>query len=205
VNAPLRIGLTGGIGSGKSAVASMFEQQAVPVLDLDKKGHEIVSPGSSGLIKLVEVFGDSFLNSDDSLNRAALATHCFSDADETAKLNAIMHPMIWQAEEQWLQSQQAPYVVIEASVLLESGGAGRMDAVIAVLANEERRLKRVLARGDRDEKSFRAIVARQCSDDLRRSKATYLIENNGSLQELQEQVNTIHRQIIERISPVSVE
>ena len=192
---PLRIGLAGGIGSGKSAVAAMFKQLAVPVLDLDREGHEIVSPGSTGLKKLLKVFGDSFLNSDGSLDRAALAAHCFSDADETVKLNAIMHPMIWQAEEFWLQSQQTPYVVIEASVLLESGGAARMDTVIAVLANEKLRLKRVLARGDRDEKSFRAIVARQCSDDLRRSKATYLIENNGSLQELQQQVNVIHRQI----------
>lgn len=196
---PLRIGLAGGIGSGKSTVAAMFEQLAVPVLDLDREGHEIVFPGSPGLTKLIEVFGDSYLNSDGSLNRAALAAHCFSDGDETAKLNAIMHPMIWQAEEQWLQSQQTPYVVIEASVLLESGGAARMDAVIVVLASEELRLKRVLARGDRDEKSFRAIVARQCSDGLRRSKATYLIENNGSLQELQAQVNAIHRQIIEKI------
>lgn len=193
---PLRIGLTGGIGSGKSCAATIFESLGVPVLDLDRVGHSLVHPGSDGLAQLVKVFGSSFLNFDGSLDRAALSAHCFSDSHETAKLNRILHPIIWRAEEAWLKEQNAPYVIIEASVLLESGGADRMDKIIVLLADEEIRLQRVLARGSHDEGSFHAILARQCSDEERRSAATYVIENSGSLGRLQEQVKLIHRQIL---------
>lgn len=195
MTSPLRIGLTGGIGSGKSSAAAVFESLGVPVLDLDRVGHEVVAPGSDGLHQVVRTFGKSMLNRDGSLNRAALAAHCFGSAEETARLNALMHPLIWQAEALWLEGKQAPYVIIEASVLLESGGAGRMHGVIVVLADESLRLQRVLARGDRDEKAFSAIVARQCSDATRRAEADWLIGNNGSLAELQQQVIALHRKI----------
>lgn len=195
MTSPLRIGLTGGIGSGKSSAAAVFESLGVPVLDLDRVGHEMVAPGSDGLHQVVRTFGKSMLNRDGSLNRAALAAHCFGSAEETARLNALMHPLIWQAEALWLEGKQASYVIIEASVLLESGGAGRMHGVIVVLASESLRLQRVLARGDRDEKAFRAIVARQCSDATRRAEANWLIGNNGSLAELQQQVIALHRKI----------
>ncbi|WP_100265960.1 dephospho-CoA kinase [Mariprofundus ferrinatatus] len=196
MNRPLRIGLTGGIGSGKSATAVMFEKLGVPVLDLDRVGHAVIAPGTNGSAQLIEAFGENFLNKDGTINRAALANHCFSSDAETAKLNAIMHPLIWRAEEQWLEKLQAPYVIVEASVLLESGGVGRMDGVIVVLADENVRLNRVLARGDRNEKQFRTITARQCGDDQRRRAATWLIENNGSLQALEAEVNAIHRKIL---------
>ena len=191
----LPIGLTGGIGSGKSSAAAMFQSLGVPVLDLDRVGHEVVAPGSDGLAQLIQTFGQSMLNSDGSLNRAALADHCFGSAEETARLNALMHPLIWQAEALWLEGQQAPYVIIEASVLLESGGAGRMRGVIVLLADESLRLQRVLARADRDEQAFVAIVARQCSDETRRAEASWLIDNNGSIEELQQKVISLHRQI----------
>ncbi len=193
---PLRIGLTGGIGSGKSCAATIFENLGVPVLDLDRIGHDLVQPGSDGLAQIVKTFGNSFLHSDGSLNRAVLAAHCFNDSDETTKLNRIMHPLIWQEEQAWLEEQVAPYVIIEASVLLESGGVDRMDRVIVLLADEEVRLQRVLARGDRDEDAFRAILARQCSDEERRSSASYVIENSGSLDSLRDQVSAIHQQIL---------
>lgn len=192
---PIAIGLTGGIGSGKSSAAAVFESLGVPVLDLDRVGHEVVAPDSHGLHQLIQAFGKRMLNSDGSLNRTALASHCFDSAEETARLNALMHPLIWQAEGLWLDQQQADYVIIEASVLLESGGAGRMHGVIAVLADDSQRLQRVLARGDRDKKAFVAIVARQCSDARRRAEANWLIENNGSLAELQQQVIALHRKI----------
>jgi len=195
VTGPLPIGLTGGIGSGKSSAATMFQSLGVPVLDLDRVGHEVVAPGSDGLNQLIQTFGQSMLNCDGSLNRAALAAHCFGSAEETARLNALMHPLIWQAEALWLEKQQTPYVIIEASVLLESGGAGRMYGVIVLLADESLRLQRVLARGDRDAKAFAAIVARQCSDETRRAEANWLIDNNGSIEALQQQVTVLHREI----------
>ncbi len=190
---PHRIGLTGGIGSGKSTVAGIFAGLGIPVLDLDKVGQTVVQTGSSGLEQLVETFGANILNHDGSLNRKALAQYCFSDATRTAKLNAIMHPLIWQAEENWLSQQQGDYAIIEASVLLESGGAGRMDAVIVVLADMALRRMRVLARGERSAAEFDAIVARQCSDATRREAADFMIINEGSLTQLRQQVIDIER------------
>ncbi len=192
VRCPRRVALTGGIGSGKSTVAAMFAELGVPVLDLDQVGHAVVAPASAGLKKLADVFGDDILNPDASLNRKQLAQRCFSDAGQTAKLNAIMHPLIRQAEANWLQQQQGDYALIEASVLLESGGAERMDAVIVVLADLALRRKRVLARGDRSADAFDAIVDRQVSDAERREAADYIIVNTDSLAALQQQVLKTH-------------
>jgi len=185
---PRRIGLTGGIGSGKSTVAAMFADLGMPVLDLDQVGHAVVTPGSPGLVRLLDAFGDDIVNPDGSLNRKALAQRCFSDAAQTARLNAIMHPMIRQSEQSWLQQQQGDYAIIEASVLLESGGATRMDAVIVVLADVALRRQRVLARGDRSLEEFESIVGRQCNDNERRKAADFIIVNTGSLAVLHQQV-----------------
>jgi len=197
---PHRVGLTGGIGSGKSTVAAMFSALDVAVLDLDQVGHAVVAPGSAGLASLVAAFGDEILTTTGALNRKKLAQRCFSDAEQLARLNAIMHPLIWQAEETWLQQQQGQYVVIEASVLLESGGSSRMDAVVVVLADEDTRRRRVLERGGRNEAEFEAIVARQCSDAERRNAADFIIMNNGSLDQLQQQVLTTDARLREYLS-----
>ena len=187
------IGLTGGIGSGKSTAAAMFSESDVPVLDLDQVGRRLVTTDNECLGQLVAAFGKKILHADGSLDRKALAAYCFSDANETARLNAIMHPLIWREEEEWLNRQQSDYVIIEASVLLESGGAKRMDAVIVILADESIRLQRILARGDQNEMEFRSILARQCNDSMRMQMADYVIENNGSLQQLRKHVLTTHR------------
>lgn len=195
MSSTVRIGLTGGIGSGKTSVAAMFAELDVPVLDLDKVAREVVSPGSRALSQLIEVFGIEMLHADGTLNRKLMAEHCFNSAENTERLNAIMHPLIWQAEAKWLKQQEGAYVIIEASVLLESGAADRMDAVIVVLASMSLRQQRVMQRGDRGIESFQAIVKRQCGDDLRREKASYIIENNSSLKQLKEQVLQLHREI----------
>ena len=194
---PHLIGLTGGIGSGKSTVATMFSEFGVPVLDLDQVGHRLATTNDECLGYLVTAFGKKILQADGSLDRKALAKHCFSDADETDRLNAIMHPLIWRQEEQWLSQQQSDYVIIEASVLLESGGAKRMNAVIVILADEPIRFQRVLARGRQNELDFRSILARQCDDSMRMQMADYMIENNGSLQQLRKHVLAVHRALLQ--------
>ena len=191
-----RVGLTGGIGSGKSTVAAMFSELGVPILDLDRVGRRLTHADGQCLQQLVAAFGADILNSDGSLDRRALARRCFANADETKKLNAILHPLIRQEEDRWVSGQHGDYVIIEASVLIESGGAERMDAVIVVLADTELRLQRVLARGDRDRDEFQAIVERQCSDGERRQVADYVIENSGSLLQLRQSVLTVHQSLL---------
>jgi dephospho-CoA kinase len=186
------IGLTGGIGSGKSTVAAMFAEFGVPVLDLDQVGRKLVTTDDECLCQLVAAFGKKILQADGSLNRKEIAAFCFSDDHETARLNAIMHPLIRREEGRWLDQQQSDYVIIEASVLLESGGEKRMDAVIVILADQAIRLQRVLSRGHQNAMEFHSILARQCDDNMRERMADYVIDNNGSLQQLRKHVLAVY-------------
>jgi len=190
-----RVGLTGGIGSGKSTVAKMFSEFGVPVLDLDEIGKHLVSQPDY-LAMLVHAFGDRILHTDGRLDRRALARICFSDTEKTKLLNQIMHPSIWETAEAWLSRQQACYALIEASVLIESGGVSRMDDVVVVLADESVRRKRVLASRDMDVACFDAIIQQQCSDDTRCAAADYVIENHTDLSALHTKVDALHHQLM---------
>ncbi len=181
------VALTGGIGSGKSTVAKMFADMAVPVLDLDAVGRELLdSPKIQSA--LVDAFGSDIQNEQGGIDRNLLAARAFCDAEQTARLNAILHPEILAFEQQWLKRQTAPYVIIEASVLLESGGVSRMDGLIVVLANQALRKKRVLTRGKQGEAIFNQIIERQCDDNMRHKHADYILHNDGSLESLQQKV-----------------
>jgi len=181
------IGLTGGIGSGKSTVAMMFADMGVPVLDLDVVGRALLdSPQVQ--FALIDTFGVNIQHAQGDIDRKALAARAFCNDEQAARLNAILHPEIVAYEQQWLKKQRASYAMIEASVLLESGGASRMDGVIVVLTNQTLRKERVLARGHQDEAMFDKIIERQCDDNTRRKHADYILQNDGSLEFLQQQV-----------------
>ena len=192
-----RIGLTGGIGSGKSTLVAMFAELGVPVLDLDALGRELHKDADCRAA-LVAAFGNGILGSSGAVDRAALGRLCFADAEKMKKLNKIMHPRIWQREEAWLAAQQAPYVLIEASVLIESAGAARMDAVVVVLADIETRRDRVLRQRDMPAGQFDAILARQCDDVARRKVADFIVENEADLDALQRAAVDIHHQLLLR-------
>jgi len=190
-----RIGLTGGIGSGKSTLAGMLAGLGVPVLDLDAVGRRL-HDDSEVIGELFQAFGSQMLNAQGGIDRGKLAAHCFADAERTLQLNAIMHPRIWRIEENWLAQQQAPYALIEASVLIESGGYVRMDTVIAVMADADIRWRRVEGRQGMSRKRFDAVLARQCNDKRRREVADYLIENNHSLETLQQEAGRLHQSLL---------
>jgi len=190
------IALTGGIGSGKSTVAKMFADMGVPVLDLDVVGRELLaSPKIQSA--LVGVFGSGIQNEQGAIDRKLLAAQAFCDAKQTARLNAILHPEIVAFEQQWLKQQHAPYAIIEASVVLESGGISRMDGLIVVLAGKTLRKKRVLMRGKQDEAMFKQIIERQCDDVMRHKHADYILHNDGSLESLQQQVMQLSEQLMQ--------
>jgi len=188
------IALTGGIGSGKCTVATMFAEMEVPVLDLDAVGRELLDKPKVQAALLL-AFGTNIQEPLGHINRKALAARAFCNVEQTARLNAILHPEIVAYEQQWIKNQKVPYAIIEASVLLESGGAPRMDGVIAVLANESLRRKRVLVRGKQDEAMFEKIIERQCDDKMRHQHADYILQNDGSLESLQQQVMQLSEQL----------
>ncbi|MDX8402798.1 MAG: dephospho-CoA kinase [Mariprofundaceae bacterium] len=193
-SSPVVIGLTGGIGSGKSSVASIFIELGIPVLDLDRVGYQVTLPGSEGLAALVKQFGEVILD-DDRLNRAKLAEICFSSDEKTQQLNRIIHPLIWEQADVWKRQQQAIYVVIEASVLIESGGCDRVDYILVVMADMQTRKSRVLARGNINEETFESIVVRQCDDDTRLNYADDLIQNDQDIRALNLEVKGLHKKL----------
>ena len=191
----MRVGLTGGIGSGKSTLAAMLAEMGVPVLDLDALGRELHEDADCRTA-LLSAFGDSILDASGNVDRGALGRLCFADAGKTAVLNGIMHPRIWQREKAWIETQQAPYALIEASVLIESGGTARMDAVVVVLADIDTRRQRVVRQRGMDVESFEAILARQCDDAARRAAADFIIDNMGDIDALQQSASLLHRQLL---------
>jgi len=189
------IGLTGGIGSGKSTAAKMFLELGVPVLDLDKVGREMLNQ-QHVREQLRKAFGESICDLDGSIERRSLATLAFKDAVNTQKLNDILHPAIRAYEAAWLSQQSSYYVVIEASVLLESGAGDRMDGIVVVLADEVIRQARVLARGEQDKTIFDAIIRRQCNDEVRLNAADYVLQNDATLEHLKAQVESLHMKLL---------
>jgi len=195
-----RAGLTGGIGSGKSTAAVMFSGLGIPVLDLDAVGRDI-SARPENTAMLADTFGREILRADGGLNRRRLADICFAEAKKITQLNRMMHPLIWREADTWLdRQQQAPYALIEASVLIESGGAPRMDAVVVVLADEDVRRRRVRKDRRMNAERFDAIVRCQCDDDVRCAAADYIVENNGDLSTLHAKVEAVHRRMMARLN-----
>ncbi len=173
-------------------------QQRVPVLDLDRVGHQVLREDAQVRQRLVDAFGSSMLDREGMVDRGRLAALAFGQAESLQRLNAIMHPAIRQREADWRARQRAPFVVIEASVLIESGQHARMDAVIVVLADLSLRRQRVLARGRQDASAFARIVERQCDDATRRRVADYLLYNQDSLDKLARAQRRLYRRLCER-------
>ncbi|HXH64086.1 MAG TPA: dephospho-CoA kinase [Mariprofundaceae bacterium] len=195
---PWVVGLTGGIGSGKSTVAGMLTARGVPVLDLDTVGHAVLMTHGGIREELKQAFGPEVLQPDGSPDRKAIGRIALATEDGTRRLGAIVHPHIWQEAEAWVVCQQAPYVVIEASVLIESGGAHRVDFVVVVMAGMEERRRRVLQRQRHSAEEFERIVARQCDDDERRRLADRIVRNDGDLEGLRQQVDGLHAELLAR-------
>lgn len=179
-------GLTGGIGSGKSTLANIFKQHGISVLDLDQVGHIIINEDKEAQHELIQAFGEDILNQQ-HIDRKRLAQVAFASSQNTQILNKIMHPRIQAYESGWRNQQNAAMAIIEASVLIESGGVSRMDALLVVLCDEALRWQRVKQRGNQSKQRFDQIVQQQCSDEERIKHADYIFDNNGRLGHLEQQ------------------
>ena len=181
----LRIGLTGGIGAGKSALSSTFAKCGGVIVDGDVISREVVQPGTAGLASLVEAFGDDIMLPDGSLDRPALAAKAFKDDEARQKLNSIVHPLVGNRRMEIIASVPEDSVVIEdIPLLVESGMAPMFPLVVVVHADVEVRLRRLVDQRGMAEEDARARIAAQATDDQRRAVADIWLENSGSPEEL---------------------
>jgi dephospho-CoA kinase len=200
-------GLTGGIGSGKSAVAELLEQYGVPVVSADELSRIVVARGSDGLQAVVEAFGPEVLDERGELDRRRMATIVFQDPAQRQKLESILHPKIRERYEQVLDALEKAghgVAVYEVPLLFEKNLQGDMKAVILVTATEATRIARVKARDDVTEAEVRARMAAQLPEDQKRRRADYVVVNDGTHDELRREVEFMIARFL-RVGPLRPE
>ena len=189
------VGLTGGIGSGKSTVAELFAERGVPVIDSDVIARELTAPGSAALIAIQDAFGDAIMREDGSLDRAGLRRRVFADSGARRTLEAILHPRIRQVVVQALAGLHAPYALIVIPLLVETGAyAEILDRVLVVDCSEDMQIARVMARNDLSRAEVEAILAAQAGRAERLAAADDVIENTAPPEGLHDRVHALHTQ-----------
>jgi dephospho-CoA kinase len=194
----LRIGLTGGIGSGKSTVSRLLVQRGAVLVDADVLAREVVAPGTPGLAAVVEAFGEGVVGADGSLDRPALAAVVFADPEARRRLDGIVHPLVRRRAADLVAAAPGDAVVVQdVPLLVETGQAAAFDLVLVVEAAPEIRVARLVERGLAEDDA-RARIAAQATDEQRRAVADVVIDNSGTLEQLTEQVD---RFWAERVAP----
>jgi dephospho-CoA kinase len=194
----LRIGLTGGIASGKSTVTQRFAELGVPVIDADVASRTVVAPGTPGLAQIVARFGAGVVGADGRLDRRALRNLIFEDSSLRQALDAMLHPLIRAEMEREVAQAQAPYVVMAIPLLVEGGSAAkRVDRVLVIDADETLQIQRLQARDGSSVEQARAILASQASRAARLRMADDVLLNSGTVAELRQAVDKLHEQYLQ--------
>ena len=195
---PLRIGLTGGIASGKSVVTQRFAELGVPIIDADVAARNVVEPGKPGLARVVQRFGVGVLDASGRLDRRALRALIFNDSSSRQALDAILHPLIRAEMEHQAAEAQGPYLVMAIPLLVEGGTARqRVDRVLVVDADETLQIQRLQARDGSSPEQARAILASQASRAARLGEADDVLLNTGTVAELRQAVDRLHEQYLQ--------
>jgi dephospho-CoA kinase len=194
----LRIGLTGGIASGKSTVTQRFSELGVPVIDADVVSRAVVEPGTPGLSQVIERFGRQVLDATGRLDRKGLRAVIFNDAASRQALDALLHPLIRTEMEEQVAAAQGPYVVMAIPLLIEGGNPHqRVDRVLVIDADEALQIQRVQARDGSSPEQARAILASQASREARLAAADDVISNTGTVADLRQAVDRLHEQYLQ--------
>ena len=191
----LKVGITGGIGSGKSTVSRFFSELGVPVYDSDQRAKSLRQYDDSIIIKIKKEFGDdSYLNN--VLNRSHIAEIVFKNELKLKQLNAIVHPVVRTDFNNWLsQNSNARFVIKEAAIMIESGAYKDLDKLIVVNANREQKIKWIKKRDHLLLEDIENRIQNQLSDKIRNQYADFIIENNSSKKELKQQVLSIYNKL----------
>lgn len=199
----LTVGLTGGIGSGKSAVSRLLAEHGAVVVDADLVAREVVEPGTPGLARIVERFGAEVLRPDGALDRAALGARVFSDPEALQALNAIVHPLVGERTAELLErarSSGAAVVVHDVPLLVENGLAEMYDAVVVVAASPKTQLDRLVRLRGMPEQEARQRMAAQAPLGDKLAAATHVVHNDGPLQDLAPQVDRLWHELTAQVS-----
>lgn len=188
----LVVGLTGGVASGKSAAAAAFESRGVSVVDTDRLAREVAAPGAEAIGEIRRTFGDDVLDAHGGLDRRAMRRLVFEDEGARRRLEAILHPRIAERLESELAAIRAPWCIVAIPLLVEAGWVERVDRVLVVDAAPERQLTRLMERDGMDEASARRVIDAQASREDRLSVAHDVLDNNGSLEELDALVGRLY-------------
>lgn len=193
----LVIGLTGGIGSGKSAAAMAFAAHGAPVCDADILTRSLSAPGTPALAALRAHFGNDILNQDGTLDRAALRARVFDNASERAALEAILHPAVHDAMIAWVAQQSAPYCLLVIPLLIETGYTDLVDRILVVDVDEPTQRTRAATRDGAQPEEIDKIIAAQITRNQRRAAADDILDNTGTLDTLNEQVTALHERYLQ--------
>lgn len=188
-----KVGITGGIGAGKSTVCDLLRERGVAVYDSDSRAKQLMSEDVMLRAELIEAFGDAVYGAS-GLDRAYLAKSVFGNDEALRKLNAIVHPAVMRDFAEWAEVQDGDYVVLESAILFEAGLADRVDSVVAVMAPESLRLERAMARDGASRDEILRRIRSQMSDDERMERAKYAVVNIDR-EELAEDVEQLHRRL----------
>lgn len=175
---PLKIGITGGIGSGKTLVSGVFQKLGAPTYNADDRAKWLMNNNTKIVIKVIDLFGpEAYINGE--LNRSLIAKHVFKNTSLLAKLNAVVHPIVFDDFDEWYEAQTYPYVLKEAALLFESGSYRDLDAIITVDAPLEIRLKRASIRDQKSEDEIKGRIKNQYPNEIKVKAADFVINNDG--------------------------
>jgi dephospho-CoA kinase len=193
----LVIGLTGGIGSGKTTAADIFSTLGAGVIDTDEIAHELTQPGGESISAIQQVFGEKYITAEGALNRKEMRNLAFNDMNARLKLEAILHPLIRSEVSRQIAFSQAPYLIVVVPLLLETGHyQGIVERILVVDCSEREQISRAAARSGVDEQTIRAIMAAQVSRDERLRQADDVIVNDADLPSLEQQVRALHKKYL---------
>jgi dephospho-CoA kinase len=196
------VGLTGGIGSGKTTVAKLFRSLGVPTYIADVEAKALMNTSEAIKKELIELFGQkAYLNNE--LNRPFIADKIFNDKSYLDQMNAIVHPRVGSHFKTWLKHQNAPYVIKEVAIIFEHQQQSQYDLIISVIADKDKRLQRVLNRDQSTPEKVMAIMKHQM-DDIEKAKQSDFVIVNNDQETLEKQVQKIHKSILKHIENTSI-